>query len=167
MPHLIRVIAKWPQSAAFSVAFCLLGLAGCSTSNPYFNAAKPHHRPGGFQNNYTEFEPKNFFTDVLLGWQLPSRLRGLPPAPTTPPPTSAPDLAFIRANAAAGAAMQPAITFIGHATLLAQIPGAGSGVNLLTDPVFSERVSPFSSSVRGGSSRRGWRSPTCRAWTWC
>jgi N-acyl-phosphatidylethanolamine-hydrolysing phospholipase D len=119
-------------------------LTGCSTSNPYFSTAKPHHRPGGFQNNYTEFEPKNFFTDVLLGWQLPSRLRGLPPAPAAAPPTVTPDLAFIRANAAAGVAMQPAITFVGHATVLAQIPAASGGVNVITDPMFSERASPFS-----------------------
>lgn len=119
-------------------------LAGCSTPNPYFSAAKPHHRPSGFQNNYTEFEPKNFFTDVLLGWQLPSRLRGLPPAPSAPPPTVAPDLAFIRANAAAGAAMQPAVTFVGHATMLAQMPTAAGGVTLITDPMFSDRASPVS-----------------------
>lgn len=33
------------------------------------------------------------------------------------------------------------VTFIGHATLLAQV----SGINILIDPVFSERCSPFSS----------------------
>ena len=35
---------------------------------------------------------------------------------------------------------QIAVTFIGHATLLLQLPG----LNLLTDPVFSDRASPFS-----------------------
>jgi hypothetical protein len=32
------------------------------------------------------------------------------------------------------------VTFVGHATLLIQL----SGINILTDPVWSERVSPFS-----------------------
>ena len=41
-------------------------------------------------------------------------------------------------NAAAGTAMQPAVTWIGHATMLVQ----ASGLNVLTDPVFSARVSP-------------------------
>ena len=36
--------------------------------------------------------------------------------------------------------MQPAVTWIGHASTLAQL----GGLNVLTDPVFSERVSPLS-----------------------
>ncbi len=40
----------------------------------------------------------------------------------------------------AGAAMQPAATWIGHATVLAQF----GGLNVLTDPIFSERASPLS-----------------------
>jgi N-acyl-phosphatidylethanolamine-hydrolysing phospholipase D len=132
---------QWLLVAIFIIAFLLL-LPSCTTVNPYYNAAKPHHRPGGFQNNYVEFEPKNFFTDVLLGWQLPSALKGLPPRPQSPTPSVAPDLAFIQANGKAGAAMQPAITFIGHATMLAQVPTATGGLNLITDPIFSERASP-------------------------
>ncbi len=34
--------------------------------------------------------------------------------------------------------MQPSVTWIGHATVLAQV----GGINLLTDPIFSERASP-------------------------
>jgi N-acyl-phosphatidylethanolamine-hydrolysing phospholipase D len=52
----------------------------------------------------------------------------------------APDLAFLQGNARAGAAMRPAVTWIGHATVLAQL----GGLTLLTDPVFSERASPVS-----------------------
>ena len=62
----------------------------------------------------------------------------LPPKPTLPTPQVTADLDFIRRNAAAGAAMQPAVTWIGHATMLVQ----ASGLNVLTDPVFSARVSP-------------------------
>jgi N-acyl-phosphatidylethanolamine-hydrolysing phospholipase D len=43
-------------------------------------------------------------------------------------------------NGRAGAAMQPAVTWVGHATVLAQL----GGLSLLTDPIFSERASPTS-----------------------
>ena len=64
---------------------------------------------------------------------------GLPPKPQAPTPRRAPDLAFLHANATAGAAMAPAITWIGHASVMAQL----GGLNLLTDPIFSERASPL------------------------
>jgi N-acyl-phosphatidylethanolamine-hydrolysing phospholipase D len=41
-------------------------------------------------------------------------------------------------------ATQPAATFIGHATVLVQVPTSNGGLNVLTDPVFGERASPFS-----------------------
>lgn len=132
---------RWRSAAA---ALCASGLlAACTTApNPYYDASRKHHRPDGFQDNYVEFKPKNFFTDVLLGWQLPSWFKGLPPEPEAPPPVVAPDLEFIRANT--GESAQPAATFIGHATVLVQVPVAHGGLNVLTDPVFGERASPFS-----------------------
>jgi N-acyl-phosphatidylethanolamine-hydrolysing phospholipase D len=98
---------------------------------------KPHHRPGGFQNNYVEFAGKPL-ADVLR-WRWDANRRGLPPRPSTPIPRIEPDLAFLHANAAAGAAMRPCVTWVGHATVLAQM----GGLNLLTDPMFSERASPL------------------------
>lgn len=97
-----------------------------------------HHRVGGFQNNYLEFELKGL--GALLSWRIAAAREGLPPAPREPIPSVAPDLAFVAANARAGAAMQPALTWIGHATMLVQ----SGGLNVLTDPMFSERASPFS-----------------------
>ena len=117
--------------------------AACSTvPNPYYDASRKHHRPEGFQDNYIEFKPKSFLSDVLIGWKLPAWIKGLPPAPATPPPVVAPDLAFLRSNA--GVRMQPSVTFIGHATVLLQVPTASGGLNVLTDPVFGERASPVS-----------------------
>lgn len=98
----------------------------------------PHHRPGGFQNNYIEFEPKGL--GALMSWRIAAARENLPPPVREPIPTVAPDLAFIAANARAGAAMQPALTWIGHATVLVQ----ADGLNVLTDPMFSQRASPFS-----------------------
>lgn len=97
----------------------------------------PHHRPGGFQNNYVEFAPKGL--GALLSWKLAAARDGLPPRPREPIPVVAPELDFIAANARAGAAMTPALTWIGHATTLVQ----AGGLNVLTDPVFSDRVSPL------------------------
>jgi N-acyl-phosphatidylethanolamine-hydrolysing phospholipase D len=91
-----------------------------------------------FQNNYTEFEPKSLAE--VLKWRLAAAREGLPRPPRAPTPRVAADLAFIRANAVAAAAMLPAATWIGHASVLLQMGGG----NVLVDPVFSERASPFS-----------------------
>ena len=97
-----------------------------------------HHRADGFQNNYLDFEPKGL--GALLKWKLDAARSGAPRPPAAPTPTVKADLEFIHANARAGAmAMQPAITWIGHASVLAQL----GGLSILTDPVFSERVSPL------------------------
>lgn len=112
--------------------------ASCTTVNAEDPPrSQPHHRPNGYQNNYLEFEPKSL--GELLRWRREAFRDDLPRPPRTPTPTVAPDLAFIDANARAGAmAMQPAVTWIGHATVLAQF----GGLNVLTDPAFSERASP-------------------------
>ena len=95
-----------------------------------------HHRDGGFQNSDGEFQPKSL-ADVLR-WRWNASRLGLPPRPQTAIPTQAADLAFIRANT--GTSQQPAVTWVGHATVLAQL----GGLSMLTDPIFSERASPFS-----------------------
>lgn len=116
--------------------------AGCQHVNPYYDASRPHHRPNGFQNRYLEFKPRGI--GDLVRWRWNAWRQGLPHAPQSLPPTVAADLAFIQANASAGAAMQPAVTFIGHATTLVQLPLGTHGLQVLLDPVFSERASPFS-----------------------
>lgn len=106
--------------------------------NPFHDPSKPHHRPEGFQNTYTDFVPRSL-ADVLR-WKWNAARNGLPPAPATPTPRVQPDLAFLQSNAAAGPAMLPALTWIGHASVMVQL----GGITLLTDPIFSERASPFS-----------------------
>ena len=102
------------------------------------DAPPPHHRAGGrFQNNYLEFQGKSLAQ--VMRWRLQARREGLPVAPAGPTPRVAPDLAWLHANAKAGAAMQPSVTWIGHATVLAQL----GGLNVLTDPMFSQRASPL------------------------
>jgi len=108
------------------------------SADPHDDAGRPHHRPGGFQNNHIDFQPKGMLT--LAQWQWDAARNGLPKPPRVPTPAVVPDLAFVQANGRAGAAMEPAVTWIGHATALVQF----GGLNVLTDPIFSERASPVS-----------------------
>lgn len=104
--------------------------------NRYFNPDKKHHRPDGFQNNYMSFRGKRWHE--ILRWRWQAWRAGHPRPLTEALPVVAPDLAFIHHNAQAGLAMQPAMTWIGHITVLAQM----GGLNILTDPVFSDRCFP-------------------------
>lgn len=125
-----------------SLVFLAAGLlvAGCAHQNPYYDAARSHHRPEGFANNYPpnpayRRPPQGF----VEGWT--SRIRnwtsdGSERLPLAPIPTARPDLAYLHANGS-----EPALTWIGHATFLFQ---TGAGLNILTDPVFEERASPVS-----------------------
>ena len=116
-------------------ALLAAGLAGCQGTNPYADQALRHRTPEGFRNNYTDTVPGT--AGDLWRWRWSACRNDLPPAPQHPTPMVQPDLAAIRANANP-AAMQPAVTWIGHATALVQ----ASGLNVLTDPMFSERASP-------------------------
>ena len=96
---------------------------------------RPHHTAAGFHNLHINFKPKGWLT--VMQWQWDAVRNGLPPPPSGPTPRVPPDLAFIKANAQAER-MTPAVTWLGHSTVLAQF----GGLNVLTDPVFSERASP-------------------------
>ena len=116
-------------------ALALFCSAEAAAADP---AARTHHRASGLQNNDVDFEPKGLA--ALMKWQFDSLRNALPKPAATPTPRVAPDLVLIHANATAGTSMAPALTWVGHATVLAQL----GGLNLITDPVFSERVSPLS-----------------------
>ncbi len=97
---------------------------------------KRHHTSSGFRNNYIGSVTKPL-GDVVR-WQLQRIRDHLPPKPRLPTPQVGAELDFLRSNALAGADMSPAVTWIGHATALVQ----ASGLNVLTDPIFSTRASP-------------------------
>ena len=121
------------------LAWGLVGLVGLSLVAACVSERPTTPRsPAGFQNNCLASEPKSF--GELLKWRIQASRDGLPRPPASPTPTRPPDFGFINANATARAAMQPAVTWIGHATVLAQI----GGINVLTDPHFSPRASPVS-----------------------
>ena len=121
--------------AALVGAWVAGALAAMAADAPVDPAA--HHRGDRFQNNYIEFEPKGI--GALLKWRIEAARAGVPKAPHQETPRVVPDLGFLRANAIAGEAMVPSVTWIGHATTLIQAGGS----NILTDPIFSERASPL------------------------
>jgi L-ascorbate metabolism protein UlaG (beta-lactamase superfamily) len=107
-------------------------LSGCSSVNPYYDPSKPHHRRDGFQNiDPAAWMPRAF--GEFVRWQR-ERSDLQIPAPSADLSVVPAELDFIRANRSAFA-----VTWIGHATALVQV----AGVNILTDPVFSNRASPL------------------------
>jgi N-acyl-phosphatidylethanolamine-hydrolysing phospholipase D len=128
------------QKIVAAALTAVLLTTGCSHVNPYYDPAKGHHTPQGFTNNYAPNpayqRPATGFIEGWLArlknWTSGSESR----APLAPIQPVKPDLAFIHQNKT-----EPALTWIGHATFLFQ---TGSGVNILTDPIFEDRASPLS-----------------------
>jgi L-ascorbate metabolism protein UlaG (beta-lactamase superfamily) len=120
----------WAVVGVVVVALLLAG-AAARQENPHYDPSKPHHTPDGFQN----IDPAARSSQGLARWQWQRWVSGLPK-----PPAAAhrgwrvtPDLALLHAPGA-----NPSVTWIGHATLLLRL----GGLNVLTDPHFSERASP-------------------------
>ncbi len=120
----------------------LLGIASAgAATNPYFNPDKKHHTPSGFRNNYADRITQSLPT--IVGWQWDAWRKGLPPAPEVPTPVVPADLTALNGYARDAIASlthpdAPTVTWIGHATTLVQ----AGGLNILTDPMFSERAFP-------------------------
>lgn len=99
-------------------------------------ATPSHHRPGGgFRNPWVGDAAPAFGS--LLKWLLVHRTTR--PRPKDPPPS-----VFGRATPSFVAPRAPGsqltITWVGHSSLLIQL----GGLNILTDPMWSERASPAS-----------------------
>lgn len=127
-----------------SIALALLvaliagaGFAGCSSTNPYYAPEKIHHRPDGFVNSDGQQVSKPF--SMLLRWWRERWSQGLPAAPAQFVQgyggfeVRTPDVEMLRDNRT-----RTTVTWVGHATLLVQV----DGLNILTDPHFSERAFP-------------------------
>jgi N-acyl-phosphatidylethanolamine-hydrolysing phospholipase D len=113
-------MAAW-LGLSFACAACV--------PNPYYDPYKPHHLKHGFRNvHVTERMKKR----GLMYWLLHELTTEDEPFS---PPTAAPDMERI---------LRPdpdvaQLTWIGHSTFLIQY----RGINVLTDPMFSKRASPF------------------------
>jgi N-acyl-phosphatidylethanolamine-hydrolysing phospholipase D len=95
---------------------------------------RPHRAADGtFHNPWPDSEP-HAFRD-LLKWTRERRAQSRAPSPARGSlPTAAPVISHPRA-----AASEFTATWIGHSTVLMQI----GGMNVITDPVFSQRASPL------------------------
>ena len=105
--------------------------------------AHAHHTADGFRMPDGAAAPRPLGS--LLRWKWDAWRDGLPPPPREATPVTAPQSRLLRANtdplrrvAVPATAPVPSATWIGHATVLVQ----SGGLNVLTDPVFSERASP-------------------------
>src|SRR6218665_1124897 len=99
--------------------------------NPYFQGPKSDHFNGTRFFNPDGVAPGTLRDFLRWKWSGQDKI--------SPWPTAYPS-SFTgkrRAERLDGAALR--VTMIGHASLLIQT----AGLNILTDPVFSERVSPF------------------------
>jgi N-acyl-phosphatidylethanolamine-hydrolysing phospholipase D len=107
----------------------LMCLAACA-ANPFLDGSKPHRSGTKFSNVYPHPEKAGFWK-----WKWEQWREGLPKKPEDGYhfETARTNPTFLRSNK-----RETTVTWVGHATVLLQT----AGVNVLTDPQFSERASP-------------------------
>lgn len=97
----------------------------------YSFADKEHHAGDGFQNIYGS-KSKKFFD--FIKWRLDRIGKNNPSEENYHFPLADNDSSFLKSNRD-----KTTLTWVGHSTLLLQLKGK----NILTDPHFSDRASPF------------------------
>ncbi len=122
----------------FAIVAAIVGMVGCAamlateSENKNYNAAKSNHTANGFKNNYAHPAPQSFWK-----WQWERLREGTPRPPAggwaSVLPSVKPDVAYLKSNRS-----ERTLTWLGHATVLLQT----NGVNIITDPMFSDRASP-------------------------
>jgi N-acyl-phosphatidylethanolamine-hydrolysing phospholipase D len=116
----------------YSSLILVLGLVAvtvCAMAAPPGPGKLPHV-PSGFRNPQADERPD--FVDFLR-WRWERLWKDIPGRETYHFPLAENDPPFLRENQTS-----TTLTWIGHATVLLQV----SGLNILTDPIYSERASP-------------------------
>lgn len=113
----------------FVLSMILLFSMGCGSASKA-DSRKPHHTKDGFRNVHTHEE--RGFSDFLK-WRWNRLSKDFPPREDYRFAPVKNDPEFLKRNRE-----QITVTWIGHATVLLQL----NGMNVLTDPVFSDRASP-------------------------
>lgn len=114
-----------------TISVVVLGAISCASAVPRHEGPVSDHFDG--RRFYDEPAVQKGLTDVLK-WQFSRRSQGpwrrdLTPIDRPAPPSRAADGSL-------------RVTFVNHATVLVQV----AGMNLLTDPIWSERASPFAAA---------------------
>jgi N-acyl-phosphatidylethanolamine-hydrolysing phospholipase D len=131
-----------PLTATTTLMALVAGLAGGCGATPATPATTPtadqkpaHHTAAGFKNNYPHEEVGAQF----LKWQWERLFLDNTREPdkgwASVIPSVKPELPFLQSNRS-----QRSVTWLGHASVLLQT----GGLNLVTDPMLSERASPVS-----------------------
>lgn len=106
-------------------------LTACSTS-PYYDPEKAHHTRTGFRNIYYE-DDKGLW--AFMKWRWEKLFKHIPAVDDYNFTIDTTHHELVKANTE-----KSSLTWIGHATFLIQF----HGLNILTDPQFSDRASPVS-----------------------
>jgi L-ascorbate metabolism protein UlaG (beta-lactamase superfamily) len=129
-----------PLSTAAVLIAALITSPSCAGQSPFTAVPEPpaHHEKGGYRN-LAPHDEHGFFD--FLKWWFGGGPKDAPAVaadqlPAFAPPVVPPDLDSV--NHPPSDAVQ--VTWIGHAAFLIQ----AGGLNILTDPMFSERASPLS-----------------------
>jgi L-ascorbate metabolism protein UlaG (beta-lactamase superfamily) len=107
-----------------------VGLIASCAINPLYDSTKAHHTQSGFKNIYYE-DDKGFW--AYMTWRWKKLFKHIPDVDDYDFQLADSRHAILKDNA-----NNPSLTWIGHATFLIQF----SGINILTDPQFSQRASP-------------------------
>lgn len=111
----------------------MVGLIGCKPVNPYYDPSKPHHHEQGFINLRAHNDALRW-RDHLAWWRhVVSNADPTPKTAQVALQRQEVDLDFLKSSYNG-----VRVTWVGQATLLIQV----GGVNLLTDPHFSDRAWP-------------------------
>ncbi len=118
------------DAVVLTISSCLL--LACSV-NPHYDSNKEHHTPQGFKNIYYDDDQKGLW--AFLKWKWQQLFEELPQEHDYQFEIDRSQHHLLKHNQ-----HQTSLTWIGHATFLLQF----RGMNILTDPQFSERASPLS-----------------------
>jgi len=129
-PHCICRSVKYATGVVFCFSVSVQGCSHFSRSEPYSSSKQFDRLSASFRNSNGSQNSKSFYE--FLSFLQKFVFRATDPSEEEGFPLRKPELHF--------SYEKPRITWIGHSTILAQF----NGKTILTDPIFSNRASPFS-----------------------